>query len=288
MTIKDCIDIVDNNKPNQYTIKDKVSWLSFIEEIIINDVLKTHEGYDGRYDTFTGYTEDKISVTLIVPTPYDRLYIEYLKMMIDKENGETARYNNSAASFNTYMSEYRKYYNKMHMPLGINGNLDRKPPKQNSVGLSEAEYENIKRDVINSLSETINLMVAPDRLADIVRQFVMNNIQMLKGKDGYNMTKAEITILGGNDNWVKEDVYNDGFYVGKYYGQVVEVKGATVTEKSMIDLQLTPEQLVIFQEKDLAFMMVNDNTEVTIYCIGQIPQNNYTIQVSVTEVIKNG
>lgn len=203
MTIKDCIDIVDNNKPNQYTIKDKVSWLSFIEEIIINDVLKTHEGYDGRYDTFTGYTEDKISVKLIVPSPYDRLYIEYLKMMIDKENGETARYNNSAASFNTYMSEYRKYYNKMHMPLSIKGNFNRIPPKMNTVGLSDAEYENLKRDIINSLSETINLMVSSDRLAEIVNQFAMNNIQMLKGKDGYTPKK-------GVDYFLHEDFKDIG------------------------------------------------------------------------------
>ena len=52
MTIKECIDIVDSNKPNTYSIEDKVRWLSFIDEIIINDVLKTHEGYDGRYDLF--------------------------------------------------------------------------------------------------------------------------------------------------------------------------------------------------------------------------------------------
>ena len=74
MTIKECIDIVDNIKPNQYSIKDKVMWLSFLDETIINDVLKTHEGYDGRYDDFTGYTVDDLSVSLIVPSPYDRVY----------------------------------------------------------------------------------------------------------------------------------------------------------------------------------------------------------------------
>ena len=29
MTIKECIDLVDNVKPNQYSIEDKVAWLSF-------------------------------------------------------------------------------------------------------------------------------------------------------------------------------------------------------------------------------------------------------------------
>lgn len=119
MTIKECIDIVDSLKPNQYSIPDKVRWLSFIDKIIINDVLKTHEGYDGRYDNFTEYSVDKLAVQLIAESPYDRLYIAFLKMQIDGETGEIARYNNSANSFNTYMTEYRKYYNKTHMPLSI-------------------------------------------------------------------------------------------------------------------------------------------------------------------------
>ena len=119
MTIKECIDMVDNVKPNTYSIREKVLWLSFLDESIINDALKTHECYDGRYDDFNGYTEEKLSVPLIVKSPYDRLYPAYIKMQIDSENGETARYNNSAALFNTYYMEFRKYYNKTHMPLSV-------------------------------------------------------------------------------------------------------------------------------------------------------------------------
>ena len=76
MTIKECIDIVDDLKPNQYSTKVKVMWLSFIDEIIINDVLKTHKGYDGRYDDFTGYSEDKLSVLLRV------LMIGYIQLTL--------------------------------------------------------------------------------------------------------------------------------------------------------------------------------------------------------------
>lgn len=120
MTIKECIDIVDNLKPNQYSIEDKVDWLSYIDHSIINEVLLTHDGYDGRYDNFAGYAPDRLEMALIVPSPYDRLYPAYIKMKIDEENGETARYNNSATMFNSYMTEYRKHYNKHHMPLQKN------------------------------------------------------------------------------------------------------------------------------------------------------------------------
>lgn len=186
MTIKDCIDIVDNIKPNQYTIKDKVGWLSFIEGIIINEVLKTHEGYDGRYDDFEGYTEDKLSVPLAVPSPYDRLYTEYLKMMIDKENGEVARYNNSMISYNTYMTEYRKHYNKTHMPLDMTKRRMPMPPKKVSTGLSDAEYENLKRDMTYILTEHFSDAVSDDKISAVVKNFVTTNIAMLKGKDGLN------------------------------------------------------------------------------------------------------
>ncbi len=119
MTIKECIDLVDNVKPNQYSIEDKVRWLSFIDKTIINDVLKTHEGYDQRYDEFGGYSADRLSEALIAESPYDSLYEAYLKMKIDEENGETARYNNSATMFNSYLSVFKKHYNKYHMPLGV-------------------------------------------------------------------------------------------------------------------------------------------------------------------------
>lgn len=116
MNIKECIDKVDNLKPNQYSIEDKVGWLSFLDGIIIEEVLKTHEGYDSRYDLFSGYSPDKLTEKLIADAPYDELYVAYLKMKIDEENGETARYNNSAAMYNAYYTMFKKHYNKTHLP----------------------------------------------------------------------------------------------------------------------------------------------------------------------------
>ena len=191
MTIKDCIDIVDNIKPNQYTIKDKVMWLSFIEEIIINEVLKTHEGYDGRYDLFEGYTEDKLSVTLIVPSPYDRLYTAYLKMKIDQENGEIARYNNSMVLYDTYMLEFRKHYNKTHMPLDATSKRNVMPLPKATVGLSDAEYENLKKDMTFILTEYFSDSVSADKLYDIVTKYAQNNVEMLKGKNGKDGVDGE-------------------------------------------------------------------------------------------------
>ena len=66
------------------------------------------------------------------------------------------------------------------------------------------------------------------------------------------------------------------------YSQVVEIDG--VTENSQVDLTPSIEQLVVFYEKDLGFVTENEDGVVTVYAIGQKPENDYTIQVTITEV----
>ena len=66
------------------------------------------------------------------------------------------------------------------------------------------------------------------------------------------------------------------------YSQVVGVAG--VTPYSKVDLQPTPEQDKIFHEKALGFVAENDGGVVTVYSIGDKPTNDYTIQVTLTEV----
>ena len=66
------------------------------------------------------------------------------------------------------------------------------------------------------------------------------------------------------------------------YSQVVEIEG--VTENSQVDLTPSVNQLAIFYDKDLAFVTENEDGVVTVYAIGQKPQNDYTVQVTITEV----
>jgi hypothetical protein len=82
---------------------------------------------------------------------------------------------------------------------------------------------------------------------------------------------GEVTILA--------DAWHGG---GHLYSQEVEIAG--VTENSQVDLTPSLEQLAIFYEKDLTFVTENDGGVVTVYAIGQKPTNDYTIQVTITEV----
>lgn len=66
------------------------------------------------------------------------------------------------------------------------------------------------------------------------------------------------------------------------YSQIVEIDG--VTENSQVDLTPSIEQLLIFYDKDLGFVTENEDGVVTVYAIGQKPENDYAIQVTITEV----
>lgn len=66
------------------------------------------------------------------------------------------------------------------------------------------------------------------------------------------------------------------------YSQVVDVVGTT--ENSQVDLTPSAEQIAIFYDKSLTFVTENDGGVVTVYAIGQKPENDYTIQVTITEV----
>ena len=102
-------------------------------------------------------------------------------------------------------------------------------------------------------------------------------------------TYAYVNILGGADNWTPETVTDSsGNVSGVRYGQTVNVNKAVITERSKVDLQISSEQMVIFYKKDLAFVTENDDGVITVYCVGNIPENDYRVQVAVTEVVVNG
>ena len=70
------------------------------------------------------------------------------------------------------------------------------------------------------------------------------------------------------------------------YHQIVNVDGdVEITDYSKVDLLPSEEQLAIFYDKDEAFVTRNDACEVYVYAIGDRPTNDYTMQVSITEVV---
>ena len=68
---------------------------------------------------FNGYdATTALDTVLLVPAPYDDVYIRWLEAQIDYANGEYGKYNNSMALYNTAYATYERYYNRTNMPLG--------------------------------------------------------------------------------------------------------------------------------------------------------------------------
>lgn len=116
MTIIEAINLLDSLKQNTYSQIDKIRWLSRLDAMVKKQIIDTHEGADEV--SFTGYDENTdCSTELLVPAPYDEVYLRWLEAQIDYANGEYGKYNNSITMFNTAFEAYGNYYNRSHMPM---------------------------------------------------------------------------------------------------------------------------------------------------------------------------
>lgn len=115
MTLIEAIGRINELKPNTYSHTDKVKWLSTLDGIIKTEIIDTHEGAEEV--TFTGYNEDSdLTTELLVPAPYDSIYLRWLDAQIDYANGEYDRYNNAVQAYNDAYAAFERNYTRTHMP----------------------------------------------------------------------------------------------------------------------------------------------------------------------------
>lgn len=121
MTIEEAIQQVDRLKPNQYTDAEKIRWLSLLDGQLWQEIILTHQM--PHADTFSGYASDVDTDTeLLVPAPYDiDVYVNYLQARIDRENAETAKYNQSITMYNSGYTAWVNWVNRTYSPV-ISGN----------------------------------------------------------------------------------------------------------------------------------------------------------------------
>lgn len=150
--------------------------------------------------------------------------------------------------------------------------------KDDSVGRNDwAEYEvqenhvkPLEGELVLEYDNGIPRLKIGDRVSEF-SQLLYTSI------DSFIMPKpVSVTLYA--DKWIQAT--DDRWY------QVVTVTNGTITSRSKIDLQPSSEQLAIFHEKDLAFVTENEDGVVSVYCVGQVPENDYTIQATITEVAK--
>lgn len=88
MTIKKLLDKVNEEVPNTFTEEKLISFINEIEHDVAEQLCE---------DFATEYTTEDMDTELMATRPYDRLYVSYLKAMIDYSNQEYASYQNNQA-----------------------------------------------------------------------------------------------------------------------------------------------------------------------------------------------
>lgn len=115
MKLMEAISAVDALKPNTYSPEDKIGWLSQVDETVRREVLDHHQGSGAAFE---GYSADTPPDTeLLVPPPYDQLYLRYLEAQIDYYNDEYDRFNNAMEMYEAAFDSFAKYYTRTHMPI---------------------------------------------------------------------------------------------------------------------------------------------------------------------------
>ena len=104
-TLQQALTRIDTICPNAWDDAAKLLWLNECESMIQTRILGTAPEACITYDADTAR-----STVLLVPAPFDRLYVYYVIAMCDYAAHETAHYADSMMLFNAALDEYAKWY----------------------------------------------------------------------------------------------------------------------------------------------------------------------------------
>lgn len=111
MTSNRLITLLRELTENQYTDSVLMMWLSNCENTVLTDVLLASP-------------EDCVELTepsdekLLVPHPWDKLYLPYMQAQVAHANGEYDHYANYITLFNAYLDEYARHILETVQPAG--------------------------------------------------------------------------------------------------------------------------------------------------------------------------
>lgn len=116
MTIQQAIERANEMRMGNSSNDDvKIRWLSELDGMIYNDVIKRHKGNETK--PMPEYTIDDTSKELIAEAPHDVLYVYYLMAQIDLAASEINKYNASVSLYNTAYTNYKNWYRRNHQTV---------------------------------------------------------------------------------------------------------------------------------------------------------------------------
>lgn len=141
MTVAGLIEQYNAERPNQIADDVKVSWLKKCEQMLINEVLISHEhNLEAEDNIQLSVTGSKLVIKaagdfnqhinnfgmdskLIAPEPYDELYMFFLDQKIAANQNDTKRYNVAATMYNNALLTYQQYCNRTYKTKKVKSKL---------------------------------------------------------------------------------------------------------------------------------------------------------------------
>jgi hypothetical protein len=110
MTVKEVICNADELRPNALEEEIKYGWVWTLDGDVANLMKREHQKNPFPQDT-----------ELLMPHPYDEIYIFYLMAMIDTANRDSTLYANDSVMFNSAYGEAKAWWRRNNKPAK-NGN----------------------------------------------------------------------------------------------------------------------------------------------------------------------
>jgi hypothetical protein len=116
MTIAEVIERVIRARVGCKTEESRIiEDINRVEMNVIGYVVTGRVGDDEIKARYGNYNEETDrSRGLLVPAPYDTIYIDYCCAQIDREFEDSERYANSMTAFNAALGEFKREYWKSH------------------------------------------------------------------------------------------------------------------------------------------------------------------------------
>ena len=109
MTVNEVLAKVKDRKPNAYSDESLVDRLNDCEAMVQRELLLTVPDEIIQYN----FPDDR-DKELILPRPYDELYVTYIIMKIQFDQEEYTAYNNSQLMFTAQYQDAQGYYNRLN------------------------------------------------------------------------------------------------------------------------------------------------------------------------------
>lgn len=205
-TLQQALTRIDTICPNAWDDAAKLLWLNECESMIQTRILGTAPEACITYDADTAR-----STVLLVPAPFDRLYVYYVIAMCDYAAHETAHYADSMMLFNAALDEYAKWYQR------TNGTAAATPGAAAQIAAnSAARHTHENKGVLDGITATRaaawDTKVSPAALGPAVNTALQaaKNSGAFRGDKGDPGEKGEPgapgkTPVRGTDYWTAAD-----------------------------------------------------------------------------------